>query len=50
MQISSSDFDAFVDKEYFTETRDKLEKEIDKTYSSMSEEEIVDLETINNVL
>ena len=48
--ISSSDFDAFVDKEYFTETRDKLEKEIDKTYSSMSEEEIVDLETINNVL
>ena len=48
--ISSSDFEAFVDKEYFAETKNKLEEEIKKSYSSMSEEEIVDLETINEIL
>ena len=48
--ISASDFDEFIDKEYFAETERKLKKAIDNSYSSMTEEEIVDLETINDVL
>ena len=48
--ITSDDFDDYDDKQYLSETNSELNEAIDNTHESMSEEEINDLQTINEVL
>ena len=48
--ITSNDFDDYDDKQYLSETNSELNEAIDNTHESMSEEEINDLQTINEVL
>mgnify|MGYP001497282198 CR=1 FL=1 len=48
--INSADFDDYDDKQYLAETKNELKEAIDNAHESMSEEEIIDLQTINEVL
>ena len=48
--ITSNDFDDYDDKQYLSETNSELNEAIDNTHESMSEEEINDIQTINEVL
>ena len=48
--ITSNDFDDYDDKQYLSETNSELNKAIDNAHESMSEKEINDLQTINEVL
>ena len=48
--ITSNDYDDYDDKQYLSETNSELNEAIDNTHESMSEEEINDLQTINEVL
>jgi len=48
--ITSNDFDDYDDKQYLSDTNSELNKAIDNAHESMSEEEINDLQTINEVL
>ena len=48
--ITSSDFDDYDDKQYLSETNNELKEAIDNAHESMSDEEIKDLQTINEIL
>ena len=48
--ITSNDFDDYDDKQYLSDTNSELNKAIDNAHESMSEKEINDLQTINEVL
>jgi len=48
--ITSNDFDDYEDKQYLSETNSELNEAIDNAHESMSDEEIIDLQTINEVL
>tara|TARA_B100001996_G_scaffold349248_1_gene307853 strand:+ start:899 stop:1615 length:717 start_codon:yes stop_codon:yes gene_type:complete len=48
--ITAHDFDDYDDKQYLTETESEITQAIDDTHTSMNEEEISDLQSINKVL
>lgn len=50
LNIIASDFDEYADKEYLANIETELTQAIDVTYSSMTQEEINDLEKINKIL
>lgn len=50
LNIIASDFDDYADKEYLANIETELTQVIDDTYSSMTQEEINDLEKINKIL
>jgi multidrug efflux pump subunit AcrA (membrane-fusion protein) len=48
--ITAHDFDDYDDKEYLAQTESEISQAIDDTHTSMNEEEISDLQSINKVL